>query len=87
VALVKCGVCGKVGKGYSNHREDHVVPPRELNICLGCHCRVHEEWRRDQKVEVCSDPNCWVYRLLEGRLTNAEKAAFYRMVSAELNRM
>ena len=83
--MVECGVCGKVKEGYAEHREEHVSPPRVLDICRGCHRKVHDVWQANLKVEVCSDPNCWTYRLLEGRLTDEEKMALHRMVLARLN--
>lgn len=40
---MKCDLCKRErNNGYKDHYEEHIKPPRTLNICKSCHCSLHK---------------------------------------------
>ncbi len=38
---MSCEVCGVTESLFPDHFEDHVTPPREMDICRPCHVTIH----------------------------------------------
>ena len=36
-----CEICKKREANLLNHYEEHIIPPRIVNICFACHNRIH----------------------------------------------
>jgi len=59
-----CDVCGGSDRVFIDHYEDHLEPPCRLNICLGCHTRLHAVGRRYYKgFSSCGRSDCLICKL------------------------
>jgi len=38
---VLCELCGEKLAVLTNHEEYHLAIPRKINLCMGCHLRIH----------------------------------------------
>ena len=71
--MVRCEFCGCRLKVLVDHWEEHVDPARCINVCRGCHSRLHllqsggglkplDLWML-RGFKPCGDPNCLLCRL------------------------
>jgi len=67
---VLCEVCEENFAHFLGHYEEHVDPPRELDVCNGCHIRIH---RLGKKSLGSGRKNIWVYGV-DTIITKVQKA-------------
>lgn len=40
-----CEVCNENEAEYEGHYEEHIPNPREIDVCKGCHGKIHSSWK------------------------------------------
>lgn len=45
---MSCEFCNSTEKLYLNHFEEHVNPPRKIDICKSCHTKIH--WEHEDRM-------------------------------------
>lgn len=43
---LSCEICGSQKSVFPDHYEEHIDPPREINICRSCHTGIHTKHTR-----------------------------------------
>jgi len=93
--MIKCDLCGSDDHVLGNHYEEHMNPPRTLNICLTCHSALpdHSGPKRGLRSEtkeirvfVPKSIDDWLTELVEeGELGNT-KSEIVRTYLSEIKR-